>query len=313
MLPRNELPENHRLLGNPAFGGFRLFCNWRDLEPSYGQTDFSRIDNAIHRAGVHGQKLLVSINFGKGAGEWIFGKPHPSTKFPFDFDGDGVAESLMGLGFDPTYQRKVNDLIAKLAYLYDDEEVVSGFVMTGAERSESSFTFARPKPDIQNWEAAAVAAGFPDKHQAIQTAARYRIDQWTTMFNHTPLMFCAGNPWSNPSGKADEEAVLEYAKGQANSGICTEFLRASQDYDENQGKVVSHPYTEEPVSASSDPNFYRESPDAMPEAPEPVHALLMTGYNLGATMVELWEADALNEANHETVAADAQKLISNAG
>ena len=37
----------------------------------------------------------------------------------------------------------------------------------------------------------------------------------------------------------------------------------------------------------------------------------MTAYNQGATMCELWEEDALNPANHETIAADSIKLVSN--
>ena len=66
MLPRNELPEDHRLLGNEAFAGFRLFCNWRDLQPEMHTLDWSRVDLPIKRAKAYDQKIFISINFGKG-------------------------------------------------------------------------------------------------------------------------------------------------------------------------------------------------------------------------------------------------------
>ena len=52
MLPRNELPANHVLLGNPAFAGFRcLFANWRDLQPLPDVIDLHILQDAVDRAG----------------------------------------------------------------------------------------------------------------------------------------------------------------------------------------------------------------------------------------------------------------------
>ena len=308
MLPRNELPENHPLLGNDAFAGFRLFCNWKDLQPEKDRLDFTLINAAVRRAGAHDQKVLVSINFGKGAPEWVYEEPHPCTKFAFDFDGDGRSESTMPLGFEESYRRKVDNLIEQLARRYDGDQVVSGFVMTGSGTLGIEFHVVQTTTDIENWEAAAKAAGFTDKHGAIQQCAFYRIDSWVSHFSSTTLLFCLGNPWSNQSGKADEEAAKEYAIARA--GICTEFHRASADYTE-AGQVLDYPFTEEPVAASTDDSFYIDREPPYPEAPEPVHALLMTAYNKGATMCELWEVDALNEANHETIKADSLKFVSN--
>jgi hypothetical protein len=306
MLPRNELPENHALLSHSAFAGFRLFCNWRDLQPEQNKIDLSRIQSAIDRVSPHGQKLLISINFGKGAGEWVYGGQHPCTKFPFDMKGQ---PAVMPLGFEEAYQRKVNDFLGRLA-IFDKDPAVSGFVMTGTGSLGIEFHVVQTSGDIENWEAAAQAGGFADKHGAIQASAIYRMDRWAEAFKQTTLLFCAGNPWSNHSGEPDEEAAKEHAKTVTNGGICTEFLRANSNYTD-KGLVLDYPYTEEPVAHSGIDSFYLDKNQPFEPAPEPVHAILMTACNKGATMCELWEEDALNPANHETIAADAQKLIAN--
>jgi hypothetical protein len=307
MLPRNELPASHPLLGNDAFAGFRLFANWRDLQPSADLIDLSLITDAAQLVTQHGQKLLVSINFGKGAGEWIYGGQHPCTKFPFDMKGQ---PATMPLGFEEAYQRKVDDFLAQLAKRLDQEQAVAGFVMTGAGTLGIEFHVVQTSTDIENWEAAAQDAGFADKHAAIQACATYRIDRWAAQFKATTLLFCAGNPWSNQSGEQDEEAALEHAKSITNGGICTEFLRANSNYTD-KGQVLDYPYAEEPVAPSSGNTFYLDIEQPYPAAPEPVHAILMTACNKGAAMCELWEEDALNPANHDTVAEDAQHLIDN--
>jgi hypothetical protein len=308
MLPRNELPEDHRLLGHESFAGFRLFMNWRDLQPEMHTLDWSRFDIPIKRAKAWGQKIFISINFGKGAPDWVYSNPHPCAPFTFDMKG---TPSVMPFGFDQAYQRKVDDFLAQLAFRYDDEETISGFAMTGAGTLGIEFHVCETDEDIANWEEAAMEANYAHKHDAIQECTWRRIDSWADLFSATTIFFCRGNPWSNPSGTADEEAMMAHAKTKANGGICSEFLKANAQYNEDLGLVLNYPYTEEPVAPSSSPAFYRGYEEPFPEAPEPVHALLMSAYNLGATMCELWEVDALNPANHETIAADSLKLISN--
>lgn len=308
MLPKNELPENYPLLGNAAFGGFRLFCNWRDLQPAPDVIELDLIRAAAERVTPHGQKLLVSINFGKGAGEWVYNDPYPCTRFPFTMKGQ---PAVMPLGFEESYRRKVDDFLKELARAFDKEKAIAGFVMTGAGTLGIEYHVVDQPQDIDAWEAAARAADYPDKHRAIRDCAIYRMDKWEEYFAYTHLLFCLGNPWSNQSGKADEEDAADYATSVDNGGICTESLRAVTTYSEEQGQVLGYAYTEEPVRASSNPDFYLDKEQPFDPAPEPVHAILMTGFNKGATMVELWEEDALNEANHPTIAADAEKLISN--
>lgn len=305
MLPRNELPANHPLLGNPAFEGYRLFCNWRDLQPAEGTIDLSIIAEAANLVTPHGQKLLVSINFGKGAGEWIYSGKYPCTKFNFTMKGQ---PAFMPLGFEEAYQRKVDDFLSQLGRRFDADKSISGFVMTGSGTLGIEFHVVDQPQDIDAWEAAARSAGYSDKHSAIQSCALYRMDVWDKYFAKTTLLFCGGNPWSNQTGKADEAAAFDYAKNIPNGGICTEYLKGNPDFDENAGQQLDYLYTEEPVAPTSSPDSIQGT---LPQGVSGVHCVLMTACNKGAQMCELWEEDCLPEANWETIEADGEKLISN--
>ena len=266
--------------------------------------DLHILQDAVDRAAPHKQSVLVSINFGNGAGEWVYEEPHACTRFPYTMKGQ---KKTMPLGFDPAYKQKVDDFLKQLTKRFDKNSAISGFVMTGAGTLGIEFHVVETTEDIDAWEAAAREADFDDKHEAIRLCAEYRMDAWAAMFPKTTLLFCGGNPWSNQTGKADEEWAFDYAKSLS-CGICTEYHKGNPAFTE-EGKHVDYPYCEEPVAPTSSPDSIQ---GPLPSGMSAVHCVLMTAVNKGAQMCELWEEDCVDQNNWTTITEDSKKLSANA-
>ena len=290
----NDLDQ---LTGNPNLDkawvdGFRWREQWNVVQPdSLDVYDWSNTDAAIATVAAKGKKLTLSIAAGISSSPGIYDGTRPCTHFACDTDGDGVNDSDMPFP-DRTYLAKWDAFVYAMGARYDDDPNVALVFVTGMGQQVVEFHVTNTVANENAWNKLAVAAGYANKSEAIQTAAQHVINTFVSAFPNTPILFTTGNPWSDTGGITDQELVEDYILTVDNgrAGICDSWLKAKMTHN---GDILKRDYPrgEQAINASFDERFYADTDMPWPRQPRPIYDLLQNGVERGDQYVEVYEYD----------------------
>jgi hypothetical protein len=308
--------ESSPSLNKSWIDGFRVRYGWSDIQPTGPSTyNWDDIQAELDACAAHGKKLSISISAGTTTPDWVFDTAPRVTRFSVDTGGGVRAD--MPLPFDPHYQAKWATFIAAFGARFDGNPALGAVFFTGRGEQLAEFHITSTPTDETNWNAAAIAAGYIDKSDALRQADVIIIDMFVTAFRTTPTMFTGGNPWGGgPEGVADEDYLDDYVISRPDRlrGLCDSFLHATLTHT-NRGNVRSYPFGEQAIFASTDfCRFYSDPPptgcddgngcwlsSCWPPAPIPVYDLLQNGYEKGDQYVEVYQIDVQPDPPNQTV------------
>ncbi len=286
-----------KLIDNPNLDkdwvdGFRWGEKWNVVQPdSLTEYDWSNTDAAIATVAAKGKKLTLTVAAGINSSPAIYTGKNPCTHFPCDTDGDGINESDMPFP-DANYLAKWDAFVIAMGERYDRDPDVALVFISGIGQQGVEFHVTNTVANENAWNKLAVAAGYPNKSVAIQTAAQHVVDTFVAAFPSTPLLFTAGNPWGDEGGAIDQDFVQDYVLSvdDGRAGLCDSYLKAKKTHT---GTILlrTYPHGEQAINASYDSRFYSDIPMPWPRQPRPMYDLLLNGVEKGDQYVEVYEFD----------------------
>jgi hypothetical protein len=153
---------------NPNVTGVLLTYNWRDVEPSDGNYNWSKIDNEISLAVGAGKKIALGITAGSWSPSWLYTEGAQPFSFVWSFGWGYTPCSIqqIPLPWDPVFQAKWATFVAALGARYDSNPNVVAVKISGVNSLEITLPQSVNQPinlngsscttynDIANWQAA---------------------------------------------------------------------------------------------------------------------------------------------------------------
>jgi hypothetical protein len=145
---------DRNLSTNPHITGVYLIYHWRLLEPQLGQLDFTRLDRVIERVRQHGRYYKLAINPGIYSPDWLY----TSGAQAFDTLGSNPARKgiyqkriRIPLPWDPVYQTRYFDTLAKVAARYRDDPQFRAITLTVATFMSPEWHLPKSSDDLRRW------------------------------------------------------------------------------------------------------------------------------------------------------------------
>ena len=273
---------------DPNITGVLLRVNWRNIEPTPGNYDWSYIDYGVQLCKSTHKFAQLSINFAE-APQWIYGlgaKPW----YPKGTNDN----SFMPTPWDPIFQQRAAAVIQAFGARYDQMRVVKGVTMWAGGRNIETYFVQSPQNDAQ-----LDAVGGP---QIWIAAAETIIDEYAAAFPHTRIFLATGVAY--PDHNATTTIVAQYllSKYPSRSGLQSNGLTAHYpSYNNARGGVI-FPHTNINIDSVPAIIYQMVDPIGSPKLRSATLAdCLNNANNAGADCVQVYPGDPATDPGEASI------------
>lgn len=158
----------------PFVEGFLVRIGWRDIEPTRGVYDWSRLHDQLNLAQASGKKVALAVVQGSGSPTWLAAEGVPFISYPF------AGQTLsVPAAWDPTYQTIWTETVLALGAEFGADPRIS--LVHVVSSSHNGFEMQLPLGQEANF----IAAGYTE--QGYIDAWKSSIDAYVAAFPFHPL------------------------------------------------------------------------------------------------------------------------------
>ena len=219
--------ETDKSWENPNITGVVVRNQWKHVEPSENNYDWSYFDEGVSLAKKYHKQIAITIVAGSRSPDWIYSVG--AKKFKIS------GGKVMPCPWDWAFQSYWQQFVLKLGARYDGESVVAYTTMGGLGRTEEC-DFCKDQNEVNELNN---DGGVQIWIDAGETIAGF----YSAAFPTTPFVYADGQPI--PGDDADYGTVVNYCVSQFGSffGIKSDGLRAKYNKNSYGGKRDSAPIT----------------------------------------------------------------------
>ena len=174
-LSNSNAPCNGAVLTNLSVDGVSIRQDWKDLEPTEGEFDFSFLDSEVVRVAAAGKRILLRIGTQAHKPDWVTTAVSQAGGTFFISDDDG-APTTIPVFWDPTFLAKKKAMIAALGAHFTNNTAIAIIVASFANATSEDWNVPHDPTSTAAW----LAAGYtPDK---LITAGKTIIDATMVAF-----------------------------------------------------------------------------------------------------------------------------------
>ncbi|MFH0866442.1 MAG: T9SS type A sorting domain-containing protein, partial [Bacteroidota bacterium] len=254
----------NQIIANPAVCGLTIREQWKNIEPSEGNFDFSRIDDAIARATMLNKTIQLIIVPGFYSPDWVLSQidscegylispdtlPAPCGKLkmivPYGVDGGDTL--WFPLPWNSLYKQKWQNFLVALAQKYNSNSTVVSIALGGPTSVSCEMTMPEWLSPNRWRDILQLFYPFGDPHRGSNLAFieewEYSILLYDQIFTDKTIVVTMANALiyfiSNPPEEA-RDTILEYFKTVPYinnfKGAQTSGLMACHNYPNDIQKV----------------------------------------------------------------------------
>lgn len=161
--------------------------DWKDLEPSEGNFDFTFLDAEIARVAASGKRILLRINTQANKPAWVTTAVTQAGGTFFSWDDNGIPTTIP-VFWDPTFLAKKKAMIAALGARYTKNSAIVIVWSSFANATSEDWNVPHSPTETDSW----LAAGYTS--DKLVDAGKQIIDATMTAFpNQYVTLAIAGN------------------------------------------------------------------------------------------------------------------------
>lgn len=159
---------NETIASYPFVEGILVRVDWKYLEPTDDNFDWSLIENQIELANTYQKKISLAVGIGSNAPDWLFDKAQSTT---YDFNGS-TGEIIVP--WDPIFQTEWKEFIEQFGNHFNGNQTISLVYITNA--SFNGFEMQLPTNVTPTWS----SLGYTEEKM---------IDSWKSAIDAFHLSF----------------------------------------------------------------------------------------------------------------------------